>query len=150
MLLAWTGALLLVPEVGPATFFATYLSSGMCGYLATLWTRILVRGELVYMFGASSAGFGVICAYFWLYRFDGFKILGLPPDPYEGIQGLGIIGLVMAFFALVPMVRRQGGGVDWMSHLVGMLTGSGCAALAEGPWRTGKEKEKEEKEYKAK
>ncbi|PSR99356.1 hypothetical protein BD289DRAFT_37238 [Coniella lustricola] len=138
MFLAYTGALLLVPEVGPATFTATYLASGMCGYLATLWTRVLVRGELVYMFGASSAGFGVLCAYFWLYRFDGFKILGLPPDPYEGIQGLGIVGLLMAFFALVPMVRRQGGGVDWMSHFVGMLTGIGCAALAEGPWRASK------------
>lgn len=150
MLLACTGALLLVPEVGSATFLATYLSSGMCGYLATLWTRLLVRGEFVYMFGASSAGFGVICAYFWLYRFDGFKILGLPPDPYEGIQGMGIIGLIMAFFALVPMVRRQGGGVDWMSHLAGMLTGIGCAALAEGPWRAGKEKERKEEEGKAK
>lgn len=142
MFLAWAGGMLLAPEVGPAAFLATYVASGMCGYLATLWTHV-VRGELIYMFGASSAGFGVICAYFWLYRFDGFKILGLPPDPYEGMQGLGIIGSVMAFFALVPMVRMQGGGVDWMSHLVGMLTGIGCASLMEGPWKAARQRQLE-------
>lgn len=128
------GGSLLVPEIGPAPFVATYIASGVCGFLATMYTHV-ARGMLVYMFGASSAGFGVICAYFWLYRFDGFKILGLPPDPMQGVQGLGIIGLLVSFFALVPMVRRQGGNVDWMSHLVGMLTGIGCAALMEGRWR---------------
>lgn len=128
------GGSLLVPELGPAPFVATYIASGVCGFLATMYTHV-ARGMMVYMFGASSAGFGVICAYFWLYRFDGFKILGLPPDPMQGVQGLGIIGLLVSFFALVPMVRRQGGNVDWMSHLVGMLTGIGCAALMEGRWR---------------
>lgn len=128
------GGSLLIPEIGPAPFIATYIASGVCGFLATMYTHV-ARGMLVYMFGASSAGFGVICAYFWLYRFDGFKILGLPPDPMQGVQGLGIIGLLVSFFALVPMVRRQGGNVDWLSHLVGMLTGIGCAALMEGRWR---------------
>lgn len=134
MFLAVAGGSLLIDEVGPVPFLATYVASGMCGFLATMYSRV-VRGQLVYMFGASSAGFGAICAYFWLYRFDGFKILGLPPDPYEGIQGLGFIGLVMAFFALVPLVRGQGGGVDWTSHLAGMLTGIGCASLMEGRWK---------------
>ncbi|KAF3762329.1 hypothetical protein M406DRAFT_72338 [Cryphonectria parasitica EP155] len=147
MLLAWAGALLLVPELGPGAFLATYAASGVCGFLATLWTHV-VRGQLIYMFGASSAGFGAICAYFWLYRFDGFKILGLPPDPYEGLQGLGIIGLIMAFFALVPLVRGQGGGVDWMSHLAGMVTGIGCASLMEGRWRVAKEEEEQQQKQK--
>lgn len=137
MFLAFAGGSLLIDEVGPVPFLATYLASGMCGFLATMYTHVM-RGQLIYMFGASSAGFGVICAYFWLYRFDGFKILGLPPDPYEGVQGLGFIGLVMAFFAFVPLVRGQGGGVDWMSHLVGMLTGIGCASLMEGRWKKAK------------
>lgn len=131
------GGSLLIPEIGPAPFVATYIASGVCGFLATMYTHV-ARGMLVYMFGASSAGFGVICAYFWLYRFDGFKILGLPPDPMQGVQGLGFIGLLISFFALVPMVRRQGGNVDWTSHLVGMLTGIGCAALMEGQWKANK------------
>lgn len=135
MFLAAAGGSLLIGEVGPVPFLATYAASGVCGFLATLWTHVLRGNVLLYMFGASSAGFGVICAYFWLYRFDGFKILGLPPDPYEGMQGLGIIGLLVSFFALVPMVRGQGGGVDWMSHLAGMLVGMGCASLMEGRWR---------------
>lgn len=138
MFLAAAGGSLLIGEVGPVPFLATYAASGVCGYLATLWTHVLRGDALLYMFGASSAGFGVICAYFWLYRFDGFKILGLPPDPYEGLQGLGIIGLLVAFFALVPMARGQGGGVDWMSHLAGMLTGMGCASMMEGRWRRAK------------
>lgn len=138
MFLAAAGGSLLISEVGPVPFLATYAASGVCGYLATLWTHVLRGNALLYMFGASSAGFGVVCAYFWLYRFDGFKILGLPPDPYEGMQGLGIIGLLVAFYALVPMVRAQGGGVDWMSHLAGMLVGMGCASAMEGRWRVAK------------
>lgn len=134
MLALFVGGTLLVPEVGPVPFVATYVASGVCGFLATMYTHV-ARGMMVYMFGASSAGFGVICAYFWLYRFDGFKVLGLPPDPLQGLQGLGVIGLLLSFFALVPMVRGQGGNVDWMSHLVGMLTGIGCAAMMEGHWR---------------
>lgn len=133
------GGSLLVNEIGPVPFLATYIASGMCGYLATMYTHV-ARGQLIYMFGASSASFGAVCAYFWLYRFDGFKVLGLPPDPYQGLQGMGIIGLIMSFFALVPMVRRQGGGVDWTSHLVGMLTGIGCASLMEGRWKETKGK----------
>lgn len=138
MFLAAAGGSLLIPEVGPGPFLAVYAASGVCGFLATLWTHVLRGRALVYMFGASSAGFGGLCAYFWLYRFDGFKILGLPPDPYEGLQGLGVIGLLVSFFALVPMVRAQGGGVDWMSHLAGMLAGMGCASLMEGRWRRAK------------
>lgn len=134
MLALFVGGSLLIPEVGPVPFVATYIASGVCGFLATMYTHV-ARGMMVYMFGASSAGFGVICAYFWLYRFDGFKVLGLPPDPLQGLQGLGVIGLLMSFFALVPMVRKQGGNVDWMSHLVGMLTGIGCASMLEGRWK---------------
>lgn len=140
MFLAAAGGSLLGGEVGPGALLATYVASGVCGFLATLATQVARGNALVYMFGASSAGFGTLCAYFWLYRFDGFKILGLPPDPYQGMQGLGIIGLLMAFYAIVPMVRRQGGGVDWMSHLGGMLAGIGCAALMEGRWKEAKAK----------
>ncbi|CAN8099279.1 unnamed protein product [Discula destructiva] len=139
MFLVLAGGSLLIPEIGPLPFAATYVASGACGFLATMYTHVARRQQLVYMFGASSAGFGVVCAYFWLYRFDGFKILGLPPDPYSGVQGLGFIALIMAFFALGPMVRRQGGNVDWMSHLAGMLTGIGCASMMEPRWKLQKD-----------
>lgn len=131
------GAALLVDEFGPAGFLATYVSAGLGGFLASLWTRVVSGNVAVYMFGASSASLGSVCAYFWLYRFDGFKILGLPPDPLQGIQGLGIIGLLLSFYALIPMARRQVGS-DWTSHLVGMLTGIACSAVLEGRWKAAK------------
>lgn len=131
------GGSLLIPEIGPVPFVATFVASGACGFLSTMYLSV-ARSQFVTMLGASAAGFGPLCAYFWLYRFDGFQILGLPPDPKSGIQGLGFIGLIMAFFALVPMVRRQGGKTGWLSHLVGMLTGIGCASIMERQWRAQK------------
>lgn len=138
MFLAAAGGALLGGEVGPAAFLATYVASGVCGFYGSMVVRVLRGDTFMYMLGASSAGFGAVCAYFWLYRFDGFKILGLPPDPYQGVQGLGIIGLLVAYFALVPMVRGKGVGTDWKSHLGGMLVGIGCAALMEEKWKAAK------------
>lgn len=136
---AWliAGGTLFADEVGPAPFVATYLASGMTGFMVTMFSRV-IQGQYSYIMGASSATFGVVAAYFWLYRFDGFKILGLPPDPYQGIQGLGIIGVLMTFFALVPMVRKTSAQISYLGHLVGMLTGIGCASVIEGRWKLAK------------
>lgn len=131
------GGTLFADEVGPVPFLATYVASGMCGFMVNMFWHV-VRGVNTYMMGASSATFGTVCAYFWLYRFDGFKILGLPPDPYQGIQGLGIIGTIMTFFALVPIVRGVNSAAN-LGHLVGMLTGMGCAALVEKRWKGAQE-----------
>lgn len=137
MILLAIGGSLLIPEIGPLPFVATLVASGVCGFLLPMYLYV-ARLHFVTMLGASASGYGVLCAYFWLYRFDGFKILGLPPDPMSGIQGLGFIGLIMAFFALGPMVRGQGGKVGWFSHLVGMLTGIGCASIMEPRWKAQK------------
>lgn len=137
--MAWLvlGGTLFADEVGPLPFLATYLASGMAGSWVSMIKHLLHR-EYAYSIGASSASFGVVCAYFWLYRFDGFKILGLPPDPLQGIQGLGVIGMIVTFFALVPMARRRMGDINNLSHLLGMLTGIGAAGLIEKRWKAAK------------
>lgn len=138
------GGSLLADEVGPVPFVATYFASSMCAMMFSMFSHV-VRGIHTYTMGASSAALGVTCAYFWLYRFDGFKILGLPPDPYQGIQGLGIIGLVMSFFALIPLARGQQ-VASQVGHLNGMLTGIACAALMEKKWKLAKGEKMLEKE----
>lgn len=143
------GGSLLADEVGPVPFVATYLASSMCAMMLNMFGHV-VRGVNTYLMGASSASLGVTCAYFWFYRFDGFKILGLPPDPYQGIQGLGIIGLVMAFFGLIPLARGHK-VASQIGHLIGMLTGIGCAALMEKDWKLAKaERMLEEEDAQAK
>lgn len=131
------GGTLFADEVGPLPFLATYVASGACAFIANLYWHV-ARGVHTYIMGASSATFGAVCAYFWLYRFDGFKVLGLPPDPYQGIQGLGIIGILATFFALAPIARGVNVAAN-AGHLVGMLAGMGCAALVEKPWKAAKE-----------
>ncbi|ROV94604.1 hypothetical protein VPNG_09207 [Cytospora leucostoma] len=138
MFFLWLLGGLLQGEVSRAEYLAIFLSCGAAGFLASLY-RCVLRGHLTYGLGASSATFGVICAYFWLYRFDGFKILGLPPDPYNGVQGLGVIGLIVGL-NLIPAFRHLPGQKDWVSHLAGIATGIGFAELIE---RRRKEKEGE-------
>lgn len=129
MFFLWLLGGLLHNEVNRAEYLTVFLSCGAAGFLASLYKCVLSR-HLTYGLGASSATFGVICAYFWLYKFDGFKILGLPPDPYNGVQGLGVIGLIVGM-NLIPAFRGLPGQKDWMSHLAGIATGIGFAELIE-------------------
>lgn len=140
MFFLWLLGGLLHNEVNRAEFLTVFLSCGATGFLASLYKCVLTR-HLTYGLGASSATFGVICAYFWLYRFDGFKILGLPPDPYNGVQGLGVVGLIVGL-NLIPAFRSLPGQKDWVSHLAGVATGVGFAELIE---RRRKSKDGEEK-----
>ncbi|KAI7780858.1 hypothetical protein LA080_015541 [Diaporthe eres] len=123
------GLLLHGGDASRAEYLAVFLGSGAAGFLASLYKCVLTR-HLTYGLGASSAVFGVICCYFWLHRFEGFKILDLPPDPANGIQGLGIIGLIVGL-NLIPLFRRLPGQKDWISHLAGIATGIGFARLIE-------------------
>ncbi|ROW11463.1 hypothetical protein VMCG_00942 [Cytospora schulzeri] len=129
MFFLWLLGGLLHNEVNRAEYLTVFLSCGATGFLASLYKCVLSR-HLTYGLGASSATFGVICAYFWLYKFEGFKILGLPPDPYNGVQGLGVIGLIVGM-NLIPAFRGLPGQKDWMSHLAGIATGIGFAELIE-------------------
>lgn len=123
------GLLLHGGDASRAEYLAVFLGSGAAGFLASLYKCVLTR-HLTYGLGASSAVFGVICCYFWLHRFEGFKILDLPPDPANGIQGLGIIGLIVGL-NLIPLFRQLPGQKDWISHLAGIATGIGFARLIE-------------------
>lgn len=123
------GLLLHSGDASRAEYLTVFVGSGAAGFLASLYKCVLTR-HLTYGLGASSAVFGVICCYFWLHRFEGFKILDLPPDPANGIQGLGIIGLIVGL-NLIPVFRRLPGQKDWISHLAGIATGIAFARLIE-------------------
>lgn len=133
------GLLLHGGDASRAEYLTVFVGSGAAGFLASLYKCVLTR-HLTYGLGASSAVFGVICCYFWLHRFEGFKILDLPPDPANGIQGLGIIGLIVGL-NLIPLFRRLPGQKDWISHLAGIATGIGFARLIEERRKGEKESE---------
>ncbi|KAK2036001.1 hypothetical protein LZ31DRAFT_536900 [Colletotrichum somersetense] len=118
----WFVGTALHDEVGRANFLAIYLASGAVGLLGSLAVFTL-RGLLtVSTVGASGAVFGVTTAYFWMHRFDSFKVLGLPPDPMNGPQGLGFIALILGFH-VYAFFRRGRQTIDLTSHLFGMLAG---------------------------
>ncbi|WDK13867.1 rhomboid family protein [Colletotrichum graminicola] len=118
----WFVGTALHDEVGRANFLAIYLASGAVGLLGSL-TVFTLRGLLtVSTVGASGAVFGATTAYFWMHRFDSFKVLGLPPDPMNGPQGLGFIAMILGFH-LYAFFRRGRQTIDLTSHLFGMLAG---------------------------
>lgn len=139
MFVLWLLGGLLLHDANRAEYLAVFLGSGAAGFLASLYKCVLTR-HLTYGLGASSAVFGVVCCYFWIHRFEGFKILDLPPDPANGIQGLGIIGLIVGL-NLIPLFRQLPGQKDWISHLAGIATGIGFARLIEGRRESEKSKE---------
>ncbi|RKU40664.1 hypothetical protein DL546_002134 [Coniochaeta pulveracea] len=116
-------------EVGRGDFLATYFAAGSIGFLATLYSLVLAKRFEMMTLGLSGAFYGVATAYFWLHRFDGFKILGLPPDPASGIQGLGFIGLMLALN--IAAVFSKNHRMDYYSHIGGMAVGLICGALME-------------------
>jgi rhomboid-like protein len=109
-------------DIGRAGFLAVYLASGAVGFLGSLYWFTL-RGVLTSAtIGASGAVYGIFTGYFWLHRFDSFKVLNFPPDPLDGPQGLVFIALALALH--IWGVTRKGAKVtDYPSHLAGMATG---------------------------
>ncbi|KAM0329859.1 hypothetical protein ACHAQA_004024 [Verticillium albo-atrum] len=132
----WVLGTLLHEDVGRANLVAIYVASGAAGFLGSLY-YLTLRGFLMYSsLGASGAVYGLAGAYFWLHRFDHFKILGFPPEPLEGPQGLAFLGLVVGvhiFAFLRPKMT-----IDLMSHMAGMAMGILGASLARGPSVTAK------------
>jgi rhomboid-like protein len=68
-------------------------------------------------------------AYFWLHRFEGFKIFGLPPDPFNGIQGLGFIAFLAGLNVLALFSKSH--ALDVTSHLVGLAWGVASGMVLE-------------------
>ncbi|GKT55321.1 rhomboid family protein [Colletotrichum tofieldiae] len=134
----WFMGTALHDEVGRANFLAIYLASGAVGLLGSL-TVFTLRGLLtVSTVGASGAVFGVATAYFWMHRFDSFKVLGLPPDPMNGPQGLGFIAMILGFH-VYAFFRRGRQTIDLTSHLFGMLAGLVGVELVTGKKETARE-----------
>ncbi|CAK7224837.1 hypothetical protein SEUCBS140593_005699 [Sporothrix eucalyptigena] len=121
-LFLWFFGTRLHDEVGRLAFLQVYFSSGLVAFLASM-TNIVLRNNLhLTTLGASGAIYGIATAYFMLHKFDGFKILGLPPDPYTGIQGLGFIGLMLGLNLLTLRAEKQ--AIDVMTHFAGMAVGA--------------------------
>ncbi|KAI1425355.1 hypothetical protein F5Y12DRAFT_382734 [Xylaria sp. FL1777] len=110
-------------EIGRGNFLALYLSSGAVGFAVSLVNLVLWRGLECTTLGASGAVYGLITAFFWMHKFDEFKVLGYPPDPISGPQGLGFIGLILGIH-LVPLFSKRANNVDIASHFGGMLAGA--------------------------
>ncbi|KAI0415637.1 hypothetical protein F5X98DRAFT_211829 [Xylaria grammica] len=109
-------------EIGRGNFLALYLSSGAVGFAASLTHLVLWRGLECTTLGASGAVYGLITAFFWMHKFDEFKVFNYPPDPISGPQGLGFLGLILGIH-LVPLVSKRVNNVDMASHFGGMLAG---------------------------
>ncbi|KAK0730464.1 hypothetical protein B0H67DRAFT_561769 [Lasiosphaeris hirsuta] len=129
-------------DVGRGNFLATYITTGSLGFLGSL-TSLVLRNQLhLTTLGASGGVYGIAVAYFWMHRYECFKLFGLPPEPFNGVPGLGFIGLlaglnISAMFAKVAKV-------DVVSHLVGMAMGALAGHLLERR-REARQRLKEEK-----
>ncbi|RYP79501.1 hypothetical protein DL770_006640 [Monosporascus sp. CRB-9-2] len=128
MLALWFFGTRIHDEIGRGNFLALYFASGAVGFMASLADLVLRRGLEYTTLGASGAVYGLVVAFFWAHRYDEFKILGYPPDPITGPQGLAFIGLILGFH-LIGVFSRRKHGVDIASHLGGMAAGSIGAEL---------------------
>ncbi|KAK3945331.1 hypothetical protein QBC46DRAFT_371966 [Diplogelasinospora grovesii] len=143
MLFLWFFGVRLHDEVGRGDFLATYFSSGALGFLGTLYSLVLRNQLHLTTLGASGAVYGVAAAYFWMHRFEGFKILGLPPDPYNGVQGLAFIGLMLA--VNISAIFSKNHMLDIASHIVGISVGVAAGHLLQKK-QDAKQQEKKLKE----
>ena len=115
----WVIGPLLHEDIGRANFLTLYIGSGAFGFLGGLITYTLRGWLTITSLGASGATLGVMSAYFWEHRTDGFKIFGLPQD--------GVHGIVFLALLLVPQLAAFGKTMkmrlDIASHLSGMAAG---------------------------
>ncbi|KAI1326303.1 hypothetical protein F5Y16DRAFT_410955 [Xylariaceae sp. FL0255] len=109
-------------EIGRGNFLALYLTSGVVGFMTSFLNLAFWRGMHLTTLGASGAIYGVTIAYFWLHRYEEFKLFGLPPDPISGPQGLGFIGLILGTHLLGAMSKSKAAHkLDLASHIGGMV-----------------------------
>lgn len=122
MVALWFFGTRLHDEIGRGNFLALYFASGTLGFMTSLANLVLFRGLEFTTLGASGAIYGIVAAFFWLHRYDEFKLFGYPPDPMSGPQGLAFIGLILGLHVL-PLSRMKVHNIDIASHLGGMLAG---------------------------
>lgn len=120
MVFLWPFGTRLHDDLGRGPFLAVYAGCGLLGFAGSL-TALVLRSNLVAStMGASGGVYGIMAAYFTIHRFEGFKVFGLPPDPYDGAQGLGFLVLLAAN---VLLQFRRNALLDVWSHLAGLLGG---------------------------
>lgn len=125
----WFFGTRLHDQIGRGDFLALYLSSGAIGFMISLTDLVLRRGLEFTTLGASGAVYGLIAAYFWLHRFDEFKLFGYPPDPTSGPPGLAFLGLILGIH-IAGLTSKKAKGIDLVSHIGGMLMGiAGAEAI---------------------
>ncbi|KAL7628341.1 hypothetical protein AAE478_002543 [Parahypoxylon ruwenzoriense] len=129
MMALWFFGTRLHDEVGRGNFLALYFASGTLGFMASLANLVLLRGLEFTTLGASGAVYGIVTAFFWLHRFDEFKLFGYPPDPMSGPQGLAFIGLMLGMH-IFPLFSKRAHNLDVASHIGGILAGGIGADLA--------------------
>ncbi|KAI0444760.1 hypothetical protein F4803DRAFT_226942 [Xylaria telfairii] len=122
MVFLWFFGTRVHDEIGRGNFLALYLSSGAVGFATSLAYFVLWRGLESTTLGASGAIYGILAAFFWMHKFDEFKILGYPPDPISGPQGLGFLGLILGIH-LIHLFSKRVSNIDVPSHLGGILAG---------------------------
>ncbi|KAK7752865.1 hypothetical protein SLS62_005207 [Diatrype stigma] len=123
MVALWFFGTRLHDELGRGAFLALYLSGGVLGFLASLADLVLrrARGLRYTTLGASGAVYGLAAAFFWRHRFEEFKVLGYPPDPMQGPQGLAFLALLIIHHAVG--FTKRGHAIDMASHFGGMAAG---------------------------
>ncbi|KAI0159507.1 rhomboid-domain-containing protein [Xylariaceae sp. FL1272] len=130
MAFLWFFGTRLHDEVGRGNFLALYMSCGAVGFAASLARLVLWHGLHLTTLGASGAIYGIVFAFFWMHKYDEFKILGFPPDPISAPQGLAFMGLILGLH-LLPLLSRSGRTqkLDLASHFGGMAAGVTGAEL---------------------
>lgn len=106
-------------EMDRASFLTLYMACGASGYLCSLVAYTLRGWLAVSSLGASGSTLGIVAAYFWKHRGDGFKFLGMPEEGVHGIVFLALVAAVQISY-LGRVVRKR---VDLAAHLGGMAMG---------------------------
>src|SRR5205809_4037467 len=125
-------------RVGHGRFIFFYL---LCGIAAALGQVAVNPSSMLPTIGASGAIAGVMGAYFVLYPHS--RVLTLVPWIFLQIVELPAIALLGFWFlmqlfsagAIAVTASTGGGGVAFMAHVVGFLTGAGAIFLFRQPER---------------
>ncbi|KAK4229526.1 rhomboid protein 1, mitochondrial [Podospora fimiseda] len=129
MIFLWFFGTKLHDDVGRANFLTIYLGSGMLGFLATMVEAVVLRNNIGTL-GSSGAIYGLMGAYFWLHRLEGFKILNLPPPPSEGIHGITFLAIAVGW-NIAMLLGKKRFVFDITSHLAGAAAGVAAGHMLE-------------------
>ncbi|KAI0125570.1 hypothetical protein BJ170DRAFT_438604 [Xylariales sp. AK1849] len=125
MMALWFFGIRLHDEIGRGNFLALYFASGTLGFLASHFNLVLIRGLQFTTLGASGGIYGILAAFFWMHRYDEFKVFGYPPDPMSGPQGLAFLGLIIGLHLVAMFSKnRAASSLDIASHMGGMVAGA--------------------------